>query len=257
VITNKIDTSTRNVADAFNFSHGAMYIHEQNRHVGIMGQWLNTWRPCNDSQERVVILEDDMSVSRFFWRWLSAAHTAYDSRHDISGYGLSHPGISHAQGDSLMVPANNSVFLYRVICTWGFSPHARRWREFQEWFYTKARSPSFLPLVPGILPTEWFEGEKVHGRENSLWEMWHIYYTHNASPPQFTVLLNTQYEGLLAVNRHELGLHDQGRHSEPWEFLLNNWKDNYTTFPHEPVRYNYDGNIIIGENYTYIMNDGT
>ena len=257
--TGRIDADTDRVAQDFNFRFGSRFVHHQPRHVGILGQWLNSWRPLmassiettTRSQERAVFIEDDLTVSPYFWRWLKDAHRTYDSRVDISGYGLSHPGISHAQGETLLVPTNNSVFLYRVICTWGFSPRAASWRDFQRWFYAEGTDPSFAPLVPGILPSQWFLGERAKGREKSLWEMWHIYYTHSQTPPQFTVILNSQYEGLLAVNRHELGLHDTGRHREPWEFILTDWKQKYVDFPQNPVKYNYDGYEIINNNYTY------
>ena len=250
-INNSIDTMTDKIAKEFRFKYGNAYVHHHINHVGIIGQWLNTWRPYPGSSEQVVFLEDDISVSPYYWKWLRSAHTAYDSRDDISGYGLSHPGISHAEGDSLIVPANTTIFLYRVICTWGYSPHPGSWYNFQHWYYRTGYLPSFSPTVPGILPTQWYEGEKRKGREKSLWEMWHIYFTHNSQPPQFSVILNSQYEGLLGVNRHELGLHDQGRRSEPWEFLLTDWKEKFEDFPEEPERYNYDGNLIIGSNYTY------
>ena len=250
-LNNTIDAATSHTANNFQFLHGRSWVHHQYMHVGIIGQWLNTWRPHPGSEEQVVFLEDDISVSPFFWKWLHMAHMAYDKRDDVGGYGLSHPGISHAQGDSLIVPTNTSVFLYRVICTWGYSPHPRSWYNFQQWFYTTGYLPTFSPIVPGILPTFWYEGEKKKGREKSLWEMWHIFFTHNSHPPQFSVILNSQYEGLLGVNRHELGLHDRGRRSEPWEFLLTTWKTKYQHFPEVPERYNYDGNLIENNNFTY------
>ena len=64
---------------------------------------------------------------------------------------------------------------------------------------------SFQPLVPGILPTEWYISESKAGKGRDLWEMWHIYYTHQHY--LYTVLLNSLDEGLLAVNSHKKGLH--------------------------------------------------
>ena len=63
-----------------------------------------------------LIPEDDMTVSSFYWRWLGAAHRAYDGRDDVAGYSVSHPEMEHATGSVLEVPANLTVFMYPV-CT--------------------------------------------------------------------------------------------------------------------------------------------
>lgn len=105
---------------------------------------MNVWRPpsthkeppqqshAHDSdQEVALIIEDDVTVSPYFWRWLRLAHAAYDSRSDVSGYSVSHPDMEHRNGGLMEVSINRTVFLYKIICTWGFSPHAVSWREFQ------------------------------------------------------------------------------------------------------------------------------
>jgi len=66
------------------------------------------------SLEIALILEDDMSVSAYYWRWLRAAHRAYDHRSDVSGYSVSHPEMEHATGNVLEVPVNYTVFMYPV-----------------------------------------------------------------------------------------------------------------------------------------------
>ena len=50
-------------------------------------------------------------------------------------------------------------------------------------------NPSFQPLVPNILPTTWFLDEAKLGKERNLWEMWHIYFTHNHKPNQVICFL--------------------------------------------------------------------
>ncbi len=243
--TENIDKNTYNVAQSFYFSHGDYHVHIQPRHVGIQGQWTNTWRPSSRSisQEVGLILEDDLTLSPYFWKWLRVAHSLYRNRSDVSGYGLSHPGMAHRTGMYLDIPLEYNNYLYKVICTWGFSPQRQSWRKFQEWFYEKEQDKSFEPLVPGILPTEWFLGEKQKHRERQLWEMWHIKYTHTSRPPQYNLLLNNLHEGLLAVNRHESGLHDQGR-GVPTEPLCLQWTESYLNFTETP-KFGYDGEIEV------------
>jgi len=82
---------------------------------------MTVWRPAERSGSAVepeiaLILEDDMSVSAYYWRWLRAAHRAYDQRTDVSGYSVSHPDMEHSTGSVLEVPVNFTVFMYPV-CT--------------------------------------------------------------------------------------------------------------------------------------------
>ena len=87
---------------------------------------MTVWRPAERfvdggkgdaaDPEIALILEDDISVSAYYWRWLRAAHRAYDSRSDVSGYSVSHPEMEHATGSVLEVPVNYTVFMYPVGC---------------------------------------------------------------------------------------------------------------------------------------------
>ena len=68
--TGKIDADTYQVARDFNFTFGDVTVHNQSSHVGIIGQWLDSWQVTKDSKEIAVILEDDMTVGPHFWKWL-------------------------------------------------------------------------------------------------------------------------------------------------------------------------------------------
>ena len=61
---------------------------------------------------------------------------------------------------------------------------------------------------------------------------------------QYTVLLNTPVEGLLAINRHEVGLHDKGLDTNTRLVpLCTKWNESYVDFPEKPVKIGYDGGI--------------
>jgi len=54
-----------------------------------MGQWIDTWRPRDDSDAELgLILEDDISASPYAYRWLRAVHRAYRNRTDFVGSSL-------------------------------------------------------------------------------------------------------------------------------------------------------------------------
>ena len=97
-----------------------------------------------------------------------------------------------------------------------------------------------MPTVDGILPTEWFLSERGDGRERTLWEQWHIYYA--TIHRQYTVIANTgPRAGLLAVNRHEKGLHDGNVVVGATQALCTDWTSRLDNLPLDVVKLGYDG----------------
>ncbi len=155
---------------------------------------------------------------------------------------MSYPMMAHQTGYPLVVPKWYNNFLYKVICTWGFSPHPKRWRDFQDWFYHIEQSISFEPFVDSIFNSDWYLEHKQDGREREVWDLWHIYFTHHSSPPQYTMFLNTIHEGLLTVSRNEKGLSDPGKGAGiPTEPICERWKFWYVKLTNEIPKYGYDG----------------
>ena len=52
-------------------------------------------------------------------------------------------------------------FLYKLVGTWGFSPHPRQWRRFIRWF-RNIDSETFDPYVPGLITSDWYH---IHVRQ--------------------------------------------------------------------------------------------
>jgi len=103
-----------------------------------MGQWIDTWRPQDDSNasELCLILEDDLSVSRYAYRWLRAVHRAYGNRSDFVGATLTSDQmsiLSSSPKGPLAAPKNDTVLMYKCFGSWGFSPKPLHWRRFQVW----------------------------------------------------------------------------------------------------------------------------
>jgi len=115
---------------------------------------------------------------------------------------------------------------------------------------------SFVPLVDGILPTEWFVSERRGGRERTLWEQWHIYYA-TALRRQYTVLANPgPGAGLLAVNRHEKGLHDGNVVVGATQALCTEWTSRLDNLPPDVVKLDYRGlPLDHTDNHTTDSND--
>lgn len=70
--TGALDEQTFAVARDFTFRFGAKRVHVCPHHVGIYGQWLDTWCPSANSSEQALLLEEDLVISPMSWRWLRA-----------------------------------------------------------------------------------------------------------------------------------------------------------------------------------------
>lgn len=173
-----IDSLTLRSANNFKFKHGQYSIIVHPRHVGIYGQWLTTWRPKINSSEIAVILEDDLTVSRYFYKYLKLVHRKYDSYPSVNGYALQGSTIKHSVRDTsqLQGPKGSLVFLYPVIGTWGFSPNSKNWIKFLDWFAVVSKDVKYQPEVPGNVVSDWFKEFQRQGKTTGMWSIWHIHY---------------------------------------------------------------------------------
>jgi len=101
-----------------------------------MGQWIDTWRPRDDSDTELgLILEDDISVSAYAYRWILAVHRAYRHRSDFVGTTLNSDQMSILSerpiGPQLAGPKYDTILMYKCFGTWGFAPRPLHWRRFQ------------------------------------------------------------------------------------------------------------------------------
>ncbi|KAK3599744.1 hypothetical protein CHS0354_037221 [Potamilus streckersoni] len=240
-----IDSTTYGVASDFTFRHGQYYVHNQTCHAGIYGQWMGTWYPKSNSSEFAVILEDDLTVSPYFYKWLKLVHMKYDNYSNVNGYSLQGISIKHGatQSGYLEVNETHTIFLYPVLGTWGFSPNNRNWRAFSDWYQEVRRDPKFRPLVPGIHPSVWYKEQLAKGHQDRMWSMWFIYYAWMNR--ELTVYSNFKGHKGLAINWKEHGLHysekDSKRNPDP---LLVEWKQEYEDFPEQPVIIDVNGKEV-------------
>lgn len=251
--TGAVDERTVEVASDFKWSRGVTRVHIHEAHVGIYGQWIDTWRPCNDSDDELALfLEDDLSVSKYAYRWIRAVFRAYGHREDFAGASLAGyqmKALSRMPKRHLAGPKNHTAMMYKCFSTWGFAPKPHHWRLFQEWYHTHKPSvaPNFHPYVPGVLPTRWYRRYEANGAACYMWSMWFVYYMYINQ--LFAVFSNLgTYSGLressLIVNRHEVGLHVRHKKAADVGRLLTVWKDEYAECPVNIARLNWDGSYV-------------
>jgi len=114
-----------------------------------MGQWIDTWRPRDDSDAELgIILEDDISVSSYAYRWLLAVHQAYRNRSDFVGTTLNSDEMSILSASPkgpLAASKNDTILMYKCFGTWGFAPRPIHWRRFQVSYITLVENYHGIP----------------------------------------------------------------------------------------------------------------
>ena len=202
--------------------------------MGIYGQWIDTWK--QNGSELALILEDDINVSPYVWRWVKAVHEVFGNRDDVFGYCIHTVEMFPVHRAPVKVDPKYNVFLHRLLSPWGFVPHPKVWSGFQKWFHRVRQDKTFKPYigVEGHIFDTWYKQFEKEGREDSMWTIWFIRYTndHNLycvchNLVRFT---NNSYSQL-ALNRLEIGLHYPKKLRINEDKILTKWNDSYIKFP--------------------------
>ena len=69
--------------------------------MGLVGQWVHSWHPDREERGLAAFFEDDIVVSKFWYRWATKAHHAYINRTDIVGYTLQRANLNASGGNYL------------------------------------------------------------------------------------------------------------------------------------------------------------
>ncbi|KAL8584805.1 hypothetical protein ACOMHN_037510 [Nucella lapillus] len=243
----KLHNDTVHAAQTFVFKHGRVNVFVRPRHGGVVGQWLSSWRvPLGNESEMAVFIEDDLTVSPYFARWLRRVHGKYDGYPGVGGYTLQAETVRHAEGtDSSLMrgPAGQRVYAYPVVGSWGFSPNTGVWREFIRWYHSASRQEKFIPLVPGLKASGWYNTFVRTDRTDTMWTMWHIYYS--TKHHQYTLYPNLPDSQGLAFNWKEPGEHyssgvmGKGLRAR----LLDHWQEEDLALPDRLVVMDVKGRI--------------
>lgn len=233
---------------------GALTVHVRCQNVGLAAQWHETWGLSLEAEgatlqetttERAVILEDDLEVSPYFWRWLKGCHAAYDARPDFAGCTLARAALCAAGCADLQGGPKNgtATFLYPLVGSWGYSPSARSWMRFTQWQKQFAASGK-KPYVPGLTPSSWYKSFEAQGRcpgKRCMWTMHHIRFSNEFK--QLTAYIRLPGEETLSSNWREPGLHYDAKAQGPDFKLLSKWRDEFGIFPKEPTVIGWDGKV--------------
>ena len=241
-----IDGDTYEVASSFIWEAVSVRVNVWSEHVGLYGQWINTWSPYNGTNETALFVEDDMDIAPYAWRWLQAVQIKYKWMSNLCGYGLKDEDLSKA---AKKVIRYDSVFMRRHHLPWGFAPVPQVWRQFQQWYRIKKDDPQFHPYISeDKIHTHWYKELEKQGREKSMWTQWFHYFTHKKG--LYCIFPNIRklsgdHRGL-EFNRREEGLHFTSKQSRisSTKNLISKWKEDYVIFPKRTKILNYNDRLL-------------
>lgn len=139
------------VARQFEFRHGPVEIVARTENIGLRKHIL--W--CGDqalSYGSVIVLEDDLLVDPYFYRYACDALAAYSDEERVAGIALYSPRYNEFSGLPFEALFNGaSVYFSQVPCSWGQAWSAAQWSSFRDWYSTTPEASisgiDALPLV--------------------------------------------------------------------------------------------------------------
>ena len=194
-VRSRVDLSVE-LARNFSFNAGVSRLRVRTSHAGMVGQWLDAWRPELDATDQHVacaILEDDLVPSRGAWHWMQGALDAYGNHLDrLASLSWQRQKLVAAtqsdRGLGVMPPdTGGQPFMYRLLGTWGFVALRQSWISFRRYFAQRVVNgppPSFEYSGAKLLPFAWFDRKPP----DSMWSIWFIQYM--ADNDLFTLYAN-------------------------------------------------------------------
>jgi len=237
------------------YGHGVVRAHIWDTHMGLRGQWLEAWHASipggltETTKEIGLILEDDLQLSPFAWRWMKAAYAAYGQDPRVAGFTVQRASLCLARCPNINGGPDDAGggFLYGVLGTWGYSPTAKSFASFRRWYFSLP--DDYKPYVDGITPTDWYKNfEKAGTASTRMWSMHHIKYT-ETHESKYTVYVKCRGGKTLGVNYREAGLNFDGKDPSKTgatHEMLTEWDPNLVAFAKDPFVLDYRTTVVGG-----------
>ncbi len=130
------------LATHFQWRHGEKEIICQPENLGLRAHILKCGHLAL-KYDGIVLLEDDIYVSAYFYQFMLAAQTRYANDLNISGVALYSPRYSETACLPFMpIEDGYDVFFMQLACSWGQSWLSRQWHDFETW-YEKTKTKPF------------------------------------------------------------------------------------------------------------------
>jgi len=121
-------------ANDFHWPHGdkEVVLHAEN--LGLRQHILSCGQ-LSKQYDGIILLEDDLYVSPFFYNYTNTVLNKYHDESSIAGIAL----YSHQFNETALLPFQslkdgNDVFFLQLACSWGQSWLTHQWEEFYTWY---------------------------------------------------------------------------------------------------------------------------
>lgn len=163
-------TSLLDMVVAFKWPYGQKQVHLRHSRGGLINAVLESWYPAS-MDEMVILLEDDIEVSPFFYRWvihnLDSMKKARKIHPRVVGLSLYTPRVGELKLPRPRMNFTNamlksgqsaaSAFHFQLPCSWGALYFPRFWRELRS-YASLRQDPEFDTerfVIPGSRSTGW------------------------------------------------------------------------------------------------------
>ncbi len=122
------------IAEGFDWKHGEKEIIRHKKHLGLRNHILSAGDLSLEA-DGVIILEDDLYVSPFFYDYSVKAFEYYQNEKNIAGVSL----YAHNYNETARLPFtplldDSDVFFMQIPSSWGQCWSKNQWSEFKSWF---------------------------------------------------------------------------------------------------------------------------
>lgn len=217
------DNPCYNIADNFLWEFGEKKILRHETNLGLKQHVLQ----CGDltqEYETVILLEDDVIVSPYFYYYAQDACSFYQHKDEVMGVGLfSHAYTGYAKLPFYPIKNGFDTYYGKWVITWGECFFKKQWKEFRQWYDLEKHQLKYRASIPSQI-TNW---------SDSSWSKYMDYYMDETD--KYFV---SPYEAY-ATNCADLGEHYQ-KATTAWQTSMQYGKREFSFAELDTaVRYNF------------------
>lgn len=129
------------IAENFHWRYGEKIVIQHKENLGLRNHVLKSG-DLTEIYENVVILEDDLYVSRYFYDYLKKSLEYYKNQSEIAGISLySHQFNESASLPFMPIKDDYDVFFMQIPSSWGQLFTRKQWKEFRNWYELNKTKP--------------------------------------------------------------------------------------------------------------------
>jgi len=179
----------KKVAENFHFKHGDSSVIQREENLGLRKHIL--W--CGDQTSKygsVIILEDDLFVDKFFYKYAIQSLQFYETHNKIAGISLYSPRFN-VIAKLGFEPLNNgySAYFIQLPSSWGQAWNSCQWSRFRKWYssaneHRVKNNPNLPEIISNWPETSWKKYYAAYMVESGTYFVYpYCSYTTNCADP--------------------------------------------------------------------------